>query len=138
MSIFPTLWYVCAHQMSIARYLHATVVVGNRLFLLGGYDETQSLQASMFVADTSVSAAPSAAGPVATTLGGSYRFEACPRMPYPVSRPAVAAWGEDRLYVFGGFARNGAPCPYIQCYDIAVQRWTEVCTSTSLPLTFSL
>jgi BTB And C-terminal Kelch/Kelch motif len=49
MSIFPTLWYVGAHVMGISRYLHSTVTVDNKIYLLGGYDETQSLQ--VFVGD---------------------------------------------------------------------------------------
>lgn len=48
MSIFPTLWYVGAHSIGISRYLHSTVTVGERIFLLGGYDETQSLQVRFF------------------------------------------------------------------------------------------
>ena len=44
MSIFPTLWYVGAHDMGVSRYDHSTVTAGARLFLLGGYDETHTLQ----------------------------------------------------------------------------------------------
>lgn len=49
MSIFPTLWYVGAHTMGIARYLHSTVTMGDKIYLLGGYDETQSLQVNLLV-----------------------------------------------------------------------------------------
>jgi len=48
MSIFPTLWYVGAHAIGISRYLHSTVTVGDKIFLLGGYDETQSLQVRFY------------------------------------------------------------------------------------------
>ncbi len=51
MTIFPTLLYVGAHQMGISRYLHSSVVVGSNLYILGGLDETQSLQATMYVTD---------------------------------------------------------------------------------------
>ena len=44
MSIFPTLWYVGAHDMGVSRYEHSTVTAGTQLYLLGGYDETHSLQ----------------------------------------------------------------------------------------------
>ncbi len=37
--------------MGISRYLHSSVVVGSRLYVIGGLDETQSLQATMYVAD---------------------------------------------------------------------------------------
>ena len=37
--------------MGISRYLHSTVVVGTKLYVVGGLDETQSLQATMYVAD---------------------------------------------------------------------------------------
>ena len=46
--IFPTLWYVGAHNMGISRYLHSTITVrGEQLYLFGGYDDTQCLQASI-------------------------------------------------------------------------------------------
>ena len=44
MSIFPTLWYVGAHDMGVSRYDHSTVTAGTQLYLLGGYDETHTLQ----------------------------------------------------------------------------------------------
>ena len=69
----------------------------------------QRLQASVFVADVSK----------------GYQFEACRRMLFPVSRPAVAAWN-DRLYVFGGYELYGCPVSVTQCYDIASQSWTEM------------
>ena len=37
--------------MGISRYLHSTVVVGMKLYVVGGLDETQSPQATMYVAD---------------------------------------------------------------------------------------
>ena len=43
--------YEGAVQMGISRYLHSTVVVGTKLYVVGGLDETQSLQATMYVAD---------------------------------------------------------------------------------------
>jgi len=61
---------------------------------------------------------------VADAAGG-YHFEACRRMLYPVSRPAVAAWN-DKLYVFGGYETSGLPVFSTQCFDIASQSWTEV------------
>ncbi len=109
MSIFPTLWYVGAHPMGIARYLHSTLVVGEQLYLLGGYDESQSLQASVFV----------------TTPRKNYRFEVCHRMLYPVCSPAVAAW-QNQILAFGGFGEGGIPRQFIQCYDIARQKWFEI------------
>lgn len=109
MQIFPTLWYIGVHKMGIFRYLHATIVAGNQIYLLGGYDESQSLQASVFVTD-------------ADRL---YKFKVCPRMPYPVSSPAVAVW-ENRLFVFGGFGDGGVPRQFVQCFDIAAQKWSEI------------
>ena len=109
MPIFPTLWYVGAHNMGISRYLHSTVTVGNEIYLLGGYDETHCIQASMFVTDATK----------------NYRFDVCPRMLYPVSKPAVAS-SEDRIYVFGGFGEGGVPRQFIQCYDINTRQWTEI------------
>ena len=79
------------------------------MYLLGGYDETQSLQASVFVADAT----------------NNFKFEVCPRMPYPVYRPAVASW-ENYLYAFGGFGKGGVPYQFIQCFDIANQKWSEI------------
>ena len=38
--------------MGISRYLHSTVAVGAKLYIVGGLDETQSLQATMYVADS--------------------------------------------------------------------------------------
>lgn len=67
------------------------------------------MQASVFVADAS----------------GGFHFEACRRMLYPVSRPAVAALN-DKLYVFGGYESNGFPAPVTQCFDIPSQTWTEL------------
>lgn len=69
---------------------------------------TKCIQASMFVADAS----------------GGYHFEACRRMLYPVSRPAVAAW-HDKLYVFGGYELDGSPASVTQCFDLASQSWAE-------------
>lgn len=89
MSIFPTLWYVGAYNMGISRYLHSTVVADDKIYLIGGYDETQCLQATMFVTDAE----------------RNYRFDVCPRMLYPVARAAVVVW-EDRIYVFGGFGEG--------------------------------
>ena len=109
MSIFPTLWYVGAHHMGISRYLHSTVTTGDKIYLLGGYDETQSLQASVFVTD----------------VNNCYKFDVCPRMLYPVCRPAVACW-ENRLYVFGGFGEGGVPRQFIQCFDLKNKKWTEI------------
>lgn len=109
MQIFPTLWYIGVHQMGVSRYLHTTVTAGNQIYLLGGYDETQSLQASAFVTDAA----------------RGYKFDVCPRMLYPVSRPAAAVW-EDKLYVFGGFGDGGVPRQFVQCFDMASQKWTEV------------
>jgi Kelch motif len=46
-------------------------------------------------------------------------------MLYPVSRPAVASWN-GRVFVFGGFVADGSPAQFIQCLDVAAERWTEV------------
>lgn len=81
-------------------YFHLTYI-----FVLGTY----YLQASIFVADAT----------------GGYHFEACRRMLYPVSRPAVAAWNE-KLYVFGGYELDGSPTQVTQCFDIQSQTWTEM------------
>src|SRR6218665_1124863 len=108
MQIFPTLWYIGSHKMSIFRYLHATVSAGNQIYLLGGYDETQSLQASAFVTDAD----------------RGYKFKVCSRMPSPVSLPAAAVW-ENKLYVFGGFGDGGCPRQFVQCFDISSQKWSE-------------
>ena len=89
MTIFPTLWYVGTHQMGIARYLHSSVVLGSKLYVMGGLDETQSLQATMYVTDQE----------------RKYQFEVCPRMLYPVCRPAVAAF-DKKIYVFGAGNRG--------------------------------
>ena len=107
-SIFPTLWYVGAHSMGISRYLHSTVVAEDKLYLLGGFDETQSLQASMFVTDADK----------------GYRFDVCPRMLFPIYRPAVAYW-ERKIYVFGGISFGGVPRQQVQCFDLRDQRWDE-------------
>ncbi|KAK2145514.1 hypothetical protein LSH36_677g04047 [Paralvinella palmiformis] len=109
MSIFPTLWYVGAHSMGISRYLHSTISIGKQIYLLGGYDETQSLQASVFVTDSEC----------------FYKFDVCPRMLYPVCRPALATWGSF-IYVFGGFGESGIPRQFIQRYDITNQKWSEI------------
>lgn len=61
---------------------------------------------------------------VADAAGG-YHFDACRRMLYPVSRPAVATWN-GKLYVFGGYGVDGSPAQFVQCYDVAAQRWAEV------------
>jgi hypothetical protein len=109
MSIFPTLWYVGAYPMGISRYLHATVRVNNSIYLIGGLDEAQFLQASVFVTDAEK----------------GYRFQPCPRMLYPVCKPAVAHW-QNLIYVFGGYGLGGTPRQFIQCFDIAQQKWSEV------------
>lgn len=109
MSIFPTLWYVGAYNTGISRYLHSSVTVGRKIYLIGGYDETHCLQASVFVTDAE----------------RNYRFDVCPRLMYPVSKAAVASW-EDRIYVFGGFGEGGVPRQFIQCYDINTRQWSEI------------
>ena len=80
MSIFPTLWYVGAHQTPFSRYLHASLSLSSRLYVLGGYDETQTLQPTLFIA---APAPPGSAPP-----GGGWRWEAGPPMPHAVARPA--------------------------------------------------
>lgn len=109
MTIFPTLWYVGTHSMTISRYLHSSVVVDDRLYIIGGLDETQSLQATVFVTDQDK----------------PYHVEVCPRMLYPVCRPAVSHY-DRRIYVFGGSLKDGSLVPSIQMYDIKHEKWTEL------------
>lgn len=109
MRIFPTLWYVGAFPMGIARYLHSTAVLDNKLYLFGGYDETHSLQATAFVTDSDA----------------GYKFEPCAHMIYPVCRPAVCSY-DNSLYLFGGFSNGGVPQQFVQCYNPAKNQWTEL------------
>ena len=109
MTIFPTLWYVGTHSISISRYLHSSIVVGDRLYIIGGLDETQSLQATVFASDRDKLP----------------HLEVCPRMLYPVCRPAVSQY-DDRIYVFGGSLKDGSLVPYIQLYDIQREKWSEL------------
>ncbi len=109
MPFFPTLWYGAAHSMGISRYLHSSIRVGNKLYVLGGLDETQSLQATMFM----------------TSLETAYQFDVCPRMLYPICRPAVSHY-DNKIYVFGGFQKDGTPLPFIQQYDISQKKWSEL------------
>lgn len=109
MTIFPTLWYVGTHPMGIARYLHSSVVVGNKLYVMGGLDDTQSLQATMYVTDQEK----------------KYQFEVCPRMLYPVCRPAVATY-DKKIFVFGGFYKDGTPIHFVQQFDTTTQKWSEM------------
>ena len=97
--------------MGISRYLHSTIVIDDRLYLFGGYDDTQSLQATVWVTD----AAPST----------GYRFSVCPRMLYPVALPALARW-QDKVFVFGGFGDGGVPRQFIQCFNLSTQQWSEI------------
>ena len=109
MRIFPTLWYVGAYPMGIARYLHSTVVLNGKLYLFGGYDETHSLQATAFVTD----------------IENGYRFDSCAHMIYPVCRPAVCGFN-DKIFLFGGYSYGGVPQQFVQCYDPAKNLWTEI------------
>ena len=109
MSIFPSLWYVGEHKMGISRYLHSTVVHNDSLYLLGGFDDSHCLQATMFVTDAS----------------RAFQFQVCPRLLYPVSRPALGTHN-DQIYVFGGYGEGGVPRQFIQCYDTNTRQWCEV------------
>ena len=115
MTIFPTLWYSGEHVMGLARYLHSSIVVGKYLYILGGLDETQSLQATMYESDRDQ----------------RYRFTVCPRMPCPACRPAVAHWS-GFIYVFGGFYKDGTPLNFVQSFDIARRRWRELVSISCL------
>ena len=61
-----------------------------------------------------------------TDASRQYRFSACPRMLYPVARPALALWQDHKIYAFGGFGEGGVPRQFIQCYDMVAEQWTEV------------
>ena len=115
MTIFPTLWYTGEHPIGLSRYLHSSIVVGKYLYVMGGLDETQSLQATMYVSDREQ----------------QYRFKVCPRMPSPVCRPALAHWS-GFIYVFGGFYKDGSPLNFVQSFDIARQRWRELSSMNCL------
>ena len=117
MSIFPSLWYVGAHKMGIARYLHSTVVLNDSLYLVGGFDDSHCLQATMFVTDAT----------------HNFQFQVCPRLLYPVSRPALSTHN-DQIYVFGGYGEGGVPRQFIQCFDTNTRQWCEV--KPSAPGTF--
>jgi hypothetical protein len=97
--------------MGISRYLHSTIRHANRLYLFGGYDESQSLQhGSVWVTDAA----------------SQYRFSACPPMPQPVARPALALWQDQYVYLLGGYGEAGVPRQHIQRYDLHTQTWAEV------------
>ena len=109
MTIFPTLWYVGAHTMGVSRYLHGSVAVGNRLYIFGGYDDSQVLQDSMMVTDPDK----------------RFIFEHCPKMIHPISRPAVS-YHDNHIYVFGGFYEDGTVFPIIQVYNVIHEKWGEL------------
>jgi len=77
----------------------AAVTLGNRAYVLGGYDG-QTLSAD-----------------VLATSDGS-RFSTVARLPVPVRYPAVSASGHT-IYVFGGETAAGKPTDAIQAVDVA-------------------
>ena len=109
MTIFPTLWYSGEHPTGLARYLHSSIVVGKYLYIIGGLDETQNLQATMYVSDTEQ----------------RYRYNVLPRMPAAACRPAVAHFNGN-IYVFGGYCKDGSPLNFVQSYDIMRRKWKEL------------
>lgn len=60
-----------------------------------------------------------------TDAASNYHFEACSRMLYALSRPAVVHHSE-RLYVFGGYDDGGTARRSLQTFDVNTRQWTEV------------
>ena len=115
---FPTLWYTRGHATRVPRYLHSSIAIGDKIYIVGGLDDSQSLQAAVLVADKN----------------NLTEFEPCPRMLFPVCRPAVT-YHENKIYVIGGFSKHGAPFVYVQVFDIDAQKWYEI---NGLPVTWRL
>ena len=48
---------------------------------------------------------------------GTFQCEVCPRMLYPCCKPAVTHH-DNKIYVFGGFCKDGTPIHFVQQFDI--------------------
>jgi len=97
------------------RSSHDAVVLGDRLYVAGGWelgaspDGSGRWHADAWVADLSA---------------GTLRWERLPQPPFTRRALALAALG-DKVYVIGGLDQNGDPSPQVDIFDTKAGVWRQ-------------